>query len=186
MVYQEKLSMKKINIVLFQPEIPQNTGNIMRTCVGFNMKLHLIRPLGFHLDENHLKRSAVDYYEYVDYEVYDDFSDFKNKNNGVYFYLTRYGNKQLSDVNFKEVEGDIYLIFGRESTGIPYDILASDLDHCFRIPSTDKIRAFNLSNCVAMSAYEVERQLGFMDLYKEEPDTLKGHDFLTEYRKKMI
>lgn len=176
----------KVNIVLFQPEIPQNTGNIMRTCVGFNMKLHLIRPLGFHLDENHLKRSAVDYYEYVDYTIYDDFEDFKAKNKGAYFYLTRYGKKQLSDFNFSEVEDDIYLIFGRESTGIPYDILASNLDNCFRIPSTDKIRAFNLSNCVAMCSYEVMKQLDFVGLYKEEPESLKGSNFLEDYRKKMI
>ena len=115
--------MKRINIVLFQPEIPQNTGNIMRSCVGFNCKLHLIKPLGFKLDEKHLQRSCLDYYEYLDFEVYEDYQDFLNKNpNGVTYYLTRYGHKSPSDINFKEVDSNlpIYIMFGRESTGIPY------------------------------------------------------------------
>ena len=173
----------KVNIVLFEPEIPQNTGNIMRTCVGFNMKLHLIRPFGFHLNDKNLQRSAVDYYQYIDYECYDDYEDFKEKNpNANVYYLTRYGKKQITDFNFKEVEGDIFLMFGKESTGIPYDILANNLENCFRIPSSTKIRAFNLANTVAMASHEVMRQLDFPGLEKFEPDELKGKDFLDQFK----
>ena len=173
----------KLNVVLFQPEIPQNTGNIMRTCVGVDAKLHLIRPLGFHLDEKHLQRSALDYYEYLNYEVYDDWDDFVTKNpNAELFFSTRYGNKPQSSYDFSKVEKDIYLVFGRESTGIPYELLAKNLDHCFRLPTTDKIRSLNLSNCVAISVFEVLRQLDYLDLITHEPDTLKGHDFLEQFK----
>ena len=171
--------MAKVNIVLYEPEIPQNTGNIMRTCVGFGMKLHLIRPLGFHLTDKNLQRSAVDYYQYVDYVCYDDWCDFVSQNKDAkLFYLTRYGHKQITDFKFDKIEEDIFLVFGKESTGIPYDILKDNLDYCFRIPSTDKIRAFNVSNCVAMASHEVMRQLNFLGLFKEEPESLKGADFL--------
>ena len=140
----------KINVVLYHPEIPQNTGNIMRSCVGFNAKLHLIKPLGFSLDENRLKRSCVDYYEYINYEVYENFEDFKSKNKGQYYFLTRYGHKSPSTIDFRKTDKDIYLIFGAESTGIAYDILKDNLDDCYRIPTTDKIRSLNLSNCAAI------------------------------------
>jgi len=174
----------KLNVVLYNPEIPQNTGNIMRTCVGFNIKLHLIRPLGFHLDSNSVKRSCVDYYEYINYVLYDDWSDFLEKNPNIkLFYLSRYGKKQISDFNFKEVNEDIYLVFGKESTGIPYDILANNLDYCFRIPSTNKIRSFNLANTVAMASYEVVRQLDYPGLFKNEPEDFKGPDFLDQFKK---
>ena len=174
----------KVNIVLYCPEIPQNTGNIMRTCVGFNMRLHLIRPLGFHLDEASVRRSCVDYYEYIDYVIYDDWQDFLYKNpNAKLFYLSRYGKKQISDINFKEVNEDIYLVFGKESTGIPYDILANNIDYCFRIPSTDKIRSFNLANTVAMASYEVIKQLDYPGLFKNEPEIYKGKDFLDQFKK---
>ena len=94
----------KLNVVLFEPEIPQNTGNIMRTCVGVGAKLHLIKPLGFQLDEKHLRRSAVDYYEYIEYEVYENYEDFLNKNKDAnIFYSTRYGHKPLSSFDFKSI-----------------------------------------------------------------------------------
>ena len=126
--------MSKINVVLYHPEIPQNTGNIMRSCVGFNANLHLIEPLGFRIDEKQLKRSAVDYYEYINYKLYDDFDDFKSKNPGKYYFLTRYGHKSPSTIDFnKDTPNDenIYLIFGAESTGIAYDILKEYLDDCY-------------------------------------------------------
>lgn len=169
----------KINVVLYHPEIPQNTGNIMRSCVGFNAKLHLIKPLGFSLDEKHLKRSAVDYYQYINYEVYENFDDFKNKNKGKYYFLTRYGHKSPSVINFKETDDDIYLIFGAESTGIAYDILKDNLDDCYRIPTTDKIRSLNLSNCAAIMLFLASEQLNDSSIIsKEEPDTMKGHNFI--------
>ena len=98
----------KLNVVLFEPEIPQNTGNIMRTCVGVDAKLHLIKPLGFELDEKHLRRSAVDYYEFIEYEVYENYEDFLSKNpNAHIFYSTRYGHRPLSSFDFKSIKGDI-------------------------------------------------------------------------------
>lgn len=170
--------MAKINVVLFEPEIPQNTGNIMRSCVGFNAKLHLIKPLGFILDDKHLKRSCMDYYQYVDYEVYENYEDFVSKNTGKFFYLTRYGRKSPKEIDFSALEEDIYLIFGKESSGIPYEILHNHLDNCFRIPTTDKIRSLNLSNCAAIMLYLVSASVGDDSLINHEPDTLKGEFFL--------
>lgn len=173
----------KLNVVLFEPEIPQNTGNIMRTCVGVNAKLHLIKPLGFQLDEKHLRRSAVDYYEYIEYEVYENYNDFLEKNpNANIYYSTRYGHRPLSSFDFKKVEGDIYLMFGKESAGIPYDILANNLDTCYRLPTTDKIRSLNLSNCAAISLYEVLRQLDYEGMSIEEPEGYKGANFLDQFK----
>ena len=164
-----------INVVLYEPEIPQNTGNIMRTCVATNSKLHLIKPLGFKLDDKHMKRCAVNYLENLNYEVYENFEDFKSKNKGVYYYLTRYGKKDHTSFNYNTDE-NIYLIFGKESTGIPKEMLKSDLDHCMRIPMTDKVRALNVSNSVAIMVYEVLRQQNFNNLLKTEP--FKGENYL--------
>ena len=164
-----------INVVLYEPEIPQNTGNIMRTCVATNSKLHLIKPLGFKLNNKHMKRCAVNYLENLNYEVYENFEDFKSKNKGVYYYLTRYGKKDHTSFNYNTDE-NIYLIFGKESTGIPKEILKSDLDHCMRIPMTDKVRALNVSNSVAIMVYEVLRQQNFNNLLKTEP--FKGENYL--------
>ena len=167
-----------INVVLYEPEIPQNTGNIMRTCVATNSKLHLIKPLGFKLDDSHMKRSAVNYIENLDYEVYENFEDFKSKNKGTYYYLTRYGNKPHTSFDYSNKEENIYLIFGKESTGIPKEILSNDLEHCMRIPMTDKVRALNVSNSVAVMVYEVLRQQNYRDLFRVEP--FKGEDYLTK------
>jgi len=169
----------KLNVVLYHPEIPQNTGNIMRSCVGFNAKLHLIKPLGFSLDEKHLRRSALDYFEYLKYEVYEDYEDFKSKNKGKYIFLTRYGHKSPSFINFKEYDEDIYLFFGAESTGIAYDILKDNLDDCYRIPTTDKIRSLNLSNCAAIMLFLASEQINPHDIVIDhEPDTFKGEFFI--------
>lgn len=169
----------KINVVLYHPEIPQNTGNIMRSCVGFNCKLHLIKPLGFSLDEKHLRRSAVDYYEYIQYEVYEDFEDFKSKNEGQYYFLTRYGKKSPSSIDFKAVKDkNIYLIFGSESSGIAYDILKNNLDDCYRIPTTDKVRSLNLSNCAAIMMFLASEQLNDDIVIDHEPEMYKGEDFI--------
>lgn len=165
-----------INIVLYEPEIPQNTGNIMRTCVATNSKLHLIKPLGFKLDDSHVKRSAVNYFENLDYEVYENYDDFKSKNKGTYYYLTRYGNKPHTSFDYSNKDENIYLIFGKESTGIPKEILKHDLEHCMRIPMTDKVRALNVSNSVAIMVYEVLRQQDYNDLLRCEP--FKGEDYL--------
>ena len=173
----------KLNIVLYQPEIPQNTGNIMRTCVGVDAKLHLIKPLGFELDEKHLRRSAVDYYQFIEYEIYENYEDFLEKNKGAnIFYSTRYGHKPLSSIDLKSYGGDIYLMFGKESAGIPYEILANNIDNCYRLPTNDKVRSLNLSNCVAVSIFEVLRQFDYEGLSFEEPENLKGANFLDQFK----
>lgn len=165
-----------INVVLFEPEIPGNTGNIMRTCAGTNVKLHLIKPLGFSLEDKYIKRSAVNYIEHCEYTIYENYEDFKSKNKGTYYYLTRYGRKPHTSFDYSNKDENIYLIFGKESTGIPKEILQDDLEHCMRIPMTDKIRALNLSNSVAIMVYEVLRQRNYPDLLLEEP--FKGADYL--------
>lgn len=165
-----------INIVLYQPEIPQNTGNIMRTCVATGSRLHLIKPLGFSIDDAHLKRSGVNYIDKLEYQVYEDFEDFKSKNQGDFYYFTRYGHKPHTSFDYSDSNRNIYLIFGKESTGIPKELLRHDLEHCMRIPMTANVRALNLSNCVAICTYEVLRQQDYRDLLKEEPH--KGNDYL--------
>lgn len=162
------------NIVLYEPEIPQNTGNIMRTCAATNTKLHIIKPIGFRLDEKSIKRSGVNYIENCDYTLYDNFEDFLSKNKGEFYFLTRYGKKTHTSFEYK---GDnIYLILGKESSGIPKELLKDNLDKCIRIPMTDNVRALNLSNCAAIMIYEVLRQQDYKGLLKEEP--FKGADYL--------
>ena len=165
-----------INIVLYNPEIPQNTGNIMRTCVATDSVLHLIKPYGFILNDKNLKRSGVNYIDKLKYFEYEDWEDFKSKNKGTYYYFTRYGHKPHTSFDYSDSNENIYLIFGKESTGIPKEILKDDLDHCMRIPMTVNVRSLNLSNCVAICTYEALRQQNYNDLLREEPH--KGSDYL--------
>ena len=165
-----------INVVLFEPEIPGNTGNIMRTCAAANAKLHLIEPLGFSLDEKYIKRSAVNYLEFCDYKVYKNFDDFKKANKGTYYYLTRYGKKPHTSFDYSDPNENIYFIFGKESTGIPKEILKNDLERCMRIPMNEHVRALNLSNSVAVMTYEALRQQNYPNLSFVEP--FKGEDYL--------
>ena len=165
-----------INIVLFEPEIPGNTGNFMRTCVATGTKLHLIEPLGFKLDESSIKRSGVNYIDKLEYTVYKNWDDFKEKNKGTYYFFTRYGHKPHSSFDYSNKDEEIYLIFGKESTGIPKEILRSDLDRCMRIPMTDNVRSLNLSNCAAIVLFEVLRQQDYRDLLRDEPH--KDKDFI--------
>lgn len=167
-----------INIVLYEPEIPGNTGNIMRTCVATGAKLHLIEPLGFKLDDKTVKRSGVNYIDKLVYTVYKNFDDFLSRNDGEFYFFTRYGKKPHTDFDFTESKKDIYLIFGKESTGIPKEILRNYLDRCMRLPTTANVRSLNLSNCVAIATYEVLRQLDYPDLLRTEPH--KGEDWLLE------
>lgn len=171
--------MGTINVVLYQPEIPQNTGNIMRTCVATNTVLHLIEPLGFSLDEKEIKRSGANYVKDVKYFRYKDWDDFleKNKPESIY-YLTRYGQKHLFDVDVKNLDKDHYFVLGKESTGIPYEILQENFDKCIRLPMTDKVRALNVSNVAAIMMYEAMRQQNFPNLCEFEPESMKGKDFL--------
>ncbi len=162
-----------INVVLFEPEIPQNTGNIMRTCIATNTKLHLIKPLGFKLDEKSIKRSGVNYIDKCNYEVYENFDDFANKNKGTYYFLTRYGHKPHTTFDYSDKNENIYFVFGKESTGIRKDILKNHLEHCMRIPMTANVRSLNLSNTVAIVVYEALRQQNYNDLLFDEPHKSK-------------
>jgi tRNA (cytidine/uridine-2'-O-)-methyltransferase len=164
-----------INIVLYEPEIPQNTGNIMRTCSVFEMDLHLIEPLGFSLDEKHLRRSGMDYIEDLHYQVYKNWDEFKEGKKGQFDFFTRYGLRSFEECVFDK-DKDIFLVFGKESTGIDKKILKENLDQCYRIPMRSDARSLNLSNCVAIGAYECMRQIGFGDLSDRE--MIKGEDFL--------
>lgn len=167
-----------INIVLFEPEIPQNTGNIMRTCAGTGAHLHLIKPLGFSLDEKSIKRSGVNYIDHCNYTVYENIEEFFEKNVGAYYFLTRYGTRPHTDFDFSDKSKNVYLFFGKESTGIPKEILKEHLDNCMRIPINDNIRALNLSNSVAIMLFEVLRQQNYPDLLKY--DKFKGKNYLTD------
>ena len=150
----------------------------MRTCAATNAHLHLIRPLGFVLNENTIKRSGVNYIDKVNYTLYDDFEDFCSKNKGEFYYFTRYGKKPHSEFDFSDVDSNIYLIFGKESTGIPKEILREHLDRCIRIPCSDNVRCLNVANSVAIALYEVMRQQNYPELLKYEP--FKGEDWLIQ------
>lgn len=167
-----------INIVLFEPEIPQNTGNIMRTCIASGSTLHLIKPLGFKLDESSIKRSGVNYIDKCKYEVYENIEDFYSKNKGTYYYFTRYGHKPHDSFDYSNSDENIFFIFGKESTGIPPELLKPHINNCMRIPMTDNVRALNLSNCVAIVTYEALRQQHYPNLLFDEPH--KSKTFIEE------
>ena len=168
-----------INVVLYEPEIPQNTGNIIRTCVATNTKLHLIEPLGFDLHKKDVRRSTANHLEGLNYQVYSNYDEFVKENEGEYYFLTRYGKKAHSSFDYSDTTKNIYLIFGKESSGIPYDILRDHLDTCLRIPMSKEARSLNLSNCVSILVYEVLRQQDYEGLSFVEVQ--KGEDFLENY-----
>lgn len=154
-----------LHIVLFQPEIARNTGNIMRTAVAVGAQLHLIKPLGFDLEDKNLRRSATYHIPLLDYRLYESYEEFCEKNAGQFFYMTRHASQAPSSVDFSPYkESDIYLIFGRESTGLPHELIASNLDRSFRLPMTPGTKSLNVSNAVCVVAYEVLRQLGYPGL----------------------
>ena len=167
-----------LHVVLYEPEIPQNTGNIMRTCASAGAKLHLIEPLGFILDEQRVRRSVMDYGELLDMERHVDWESFIAQVKGPVFYLTRYGQHNHSDFDYSVIEEDIYLVFGKESTGIPKAILQENLDQCFRIPMIKDARSMNLSNTVAIAVFEVLRQQSYKGLSQFEVQ--KGKDFIIQ------
>ena len=151
-----------LNIVLYEPEIPANTGNIGRTCVATGTRLHLIEPLGFKLNEKALKRAGMDYWSQLEVERYVNYEDFLQRNPGAKIYMaTTKAHKTYAEV---EYEDDCYIMFGKESAGIPEDILVNNEDTCIRIPMIGDIRSLNLSNSVAIVAYEALRQHNFKDM----------------------
>ena len=154
-----------MNIVLFEPEIPANTGNIGRTCYATGTTLHLIDPIGFSLSEKALKRAGMDYWQNLDVRRYINFKDFLEKNNNPTIYMATTKTKQCyTDVTFPE---DAYIMFGPESRGIPEEMLVDYEDTCIRIPMSGETRSLNLSNSVAIILYEALRQSNFSQLNKE-------------------
>ena len=154
-----------INIVLLEPEIPANTGNIGRTCVATGSRLHLIKPLGFRLEEKELKRAGLDYWKDLDVTVYENFKDFLQKNpEAILFMATTKARKLYTEVEYPD---NAYLMFGKESAGIPEEILLQYQETSVRIPMKEEIRSLNLSNSVAVLLYEALRQHGFLDMQTE-------------------
>lgn len=158
--------MYNLNIVLVEPQIPQNTGNIARTCAVTGARLHLVRPLGFQIDDKKLKRAGLDYWDKLDITYYDGLDDFFEKNSGgaSFYYFTTKGRTVHSDVKF---ENNCYIVFGREDAGLPEELLYKNPESCVRIPMRNTLRSLNLSNSVAIAAYEVLRQWGYPDLSTE-------------------
>ena len=154
-----------IHVVLYQPQIPANTGNIARTCAGTDTSLHLIRPLGFSTDDKQLKRAGLDYWENVKIHYYDSLEEFYEKNaGGEFYYLTKFGEQPHSSFDYSDQDSEIYFIFGRETTGLPKELIQENMDRCLRIPMTDKVRSLNLSNTGAILIYEALRQQNYREL----------------------
>ncbi len=154
-----------LNIVLHEPEIPQNTGNIGRTCVATGTRLHLIEPLGFSISDKAVKRAGMDYWEHLDVTVYEDYEDFCKRNPGAKVYMaTTKGPNVYSDVSY---EPDCYIMFGKESGGIPEEILVNNQENAIRIPMNPEIRSLNLANSVAIVLYEALRQNNFTGMKME-------------------
>ena len=150
-----------INVVLVEPEIPQNTGNIIRTCAATGATLHLVRPLGFSLEDKYLKRSGLDYWDIANIQYYDSFEEVVEKNpNGTFFYATTKVDQAHSDVKYVD---NSYIVFGKETKGLPESLIKSNLETCIRIPmlNIEKARSLNLSNSVAIVVYEALRQLDY-------------------------
>lgn len=153
--------MPKLNIVMVEPEIAGNTGNVARTCAATGARLHLIRPFGFEIDDKKLKRAGLDYWELLDITYYDSLDDFFEKNNGEYFFFTTKALHTHSDVSYPD---NAYLFFGKETKGLPEELLLENRDSCVRIPMISDARSLNLSNAVAIATYEVLRQWNYPEL----------------------
>lgn len=158
----------RLHIVLVEPEIPSNTGNISRTCSVVGASLHLVHPLGFDISEKSVKRAGLDYWDELKLYEYQSFAEVKEKYpDGKFFYCTTKAKKTHSDMNYKECEEDIFLVFGKETKGLDENLLKDNYDNCIRIPMLENKRSLNLSNSVAIIAYEVLRQFEYENLEKE-------------------
>ncbi len=154
--------MSRINIVLVEPEIPQNTGNIARTCAATGASLHLVKPLGFEIDDRKLKRAGLDYWDKLDITYYENLDDFFARNPGAAFYcFTTKAKHVYTEITYPD---PVYLMFGKETRGLPEELLVKNPDRCVRIPMRDTLRSLNLSNSAAIAVYEVLRQRSFEGL----------------------
>ncbi len=150
-----------LNLVLVEPQIPQNTGNIARTCSVTGARLHIVKPMGFEVDDKKLKRAGLDYWRLLDITYYENWADFREKNPGPFYYFTTKGRKAHSDVRYPD---GAYLVFGREDAGLPEELLKDNPEDCVRIPMRSEVRSLNLSNSVAIGVYEALRQWGYPEL----------------------
>ena len=153
--------MATLNIVMVEPEIAGNTGNVARTCAATGARLHLVRPLGFEIDDKKLKRAGLDYWDLLDITYYDNLEDFFAKNNGAFFYFT---TKALHTHTEVEYPDNCYIVFGKETKGLPEELLLENPENCVRIPMVSDARSLNLSNAVAIGTYEVLRQWNYPEL----------------------
>lgn len=153
-----------LNIVLVEPQIPQNTGNIARTCAATGARLHLVKPMGFTVDDKKLKRAGLDYWHLLDITYYENLQDFFEKNNGPFYYFTTKARHRYSDVNYPQ---GAYLVFGREDAGLPESLLYQNPETCVRLPMRSMARSLNLSNTVAIAVYEALRQHDFDGLLEQ-------------------
>lgn len=166
-----------IGIILYRPEKPANVGNIMRTCMATDVKLYIIGPLTFELNDKSLKRAGMDYIKESDFKIFKDLDEAMNyfKDETIY-YVTRYSKNVYSSFDYSDIVHDIYFMFGRESTGIPHDLLRANIDKTIRIPMVPSARSLNLSNSIAIVLFEALRQQKFFNLSTQE--LIKGEDFL--------
>lgn len=164
-----------IHVVLYQPQIPQNAGNIIRTCIGFNAILHMIKPYGFILSNSKFKRSALDYFKKIKLIEHIDYDDFicSIRKKSLLYYITRYGKSLPTKIKKPFDKQDIYLIFGCETKGLPKKILQDNINRTIRIPISKNIRCLNLSNCVAILLYQIVTKIGYKNLATFEPHNVK-------------
>ncbi|MHA6488854.1 tRNA (uridine(34)/cytosine(34)/5-carboxymethylaminomethyluridine(34)-2'-O)-methyltransferase TrmL [Bacillus cabrialesii] len=154
-----------LHVVLYQPEIPANTGNIARTCAATNTTLHLIRPLGFSTDDKMLKRAGLDYWEFVNVVYHDSLEElFEAYQKGQFFFITKFGQQPHTSFDYTELDEDYFFVFGRETSGLPKDLIQNNMDRCLRLPMTEHVRSLNLSNTAAILVYEALRQQNYRDL----------------------
>ncbi len=153
--------MAKINIVMVEPEIPQNTGNVARTCAATGARLHLVGPMGFKIDDKKLKRAGLDYWQYLDITYYESLKEFFEKNKGNFYFFTTKARQVYSDVSYPD---NCYLFFGKETKGLPEELLLENKEKCVRLPMIGDARSLNLSNTVAVAVYEALRQWDFPQL----------------------
>lgn len=166
-----------INIVLYQPEKPSNTGNIIRTASSLGAKVHIIKPFSFSFEDKELKRASMDYINLCDVIIYESLDEFLKKHqDDIIYFITRYGQNTYSSVDFSSPYEDYYIMFGKESSGLPYELLTKHQDRCLRVPMRPEARSLNLANTVAIVSYEIARQQDFFSLATFE--TIKGMDYL--------
>lgn len=156
--------MARLNIVLVEPQIPQNTGNIARTCAATGARLHLVGPMGFKVDDAKLKRAGLDYWHLLDINFYSDLAEFFSKNQGEFYYFSTKAKKKYCDISYPD---DCYIVFGKETAGLPEELLYANAERCVRLPMISEARSLNLSNSVAIGVYEVLRQWNFPALQNE-------------------